>query len=59
MEFRTRHCLRKLVTSESRELLHLHMHYRRGLLLEAGGIRNQPAYYLDAMNVIDAQLASE
>lgn len=47
-----------MVTEESAELLRLHTHYRAGHLLRAGGVWDQPAYFLAAMAAIEA-LAAE
>ena len=38
------------------------MHYQAGFLLESGGVNDQPAVYLEAMNVfssVDAQIKKE
>ena len=43
-----------MVTAQSVQLLRLYRHYRAGHLLVAGGIGDQPSYYLDAMAEIDA-----
>lgn len=45
-------CPRRRVTDEDWLLVDLHEHYRAGHLLFAGGVADQPAYYLDAMHEI-------
>lgn len=55
-------CLLPMITQESRFLLRLHEHYRRGLLAREGGILEQPNYYLEAMELLaeqEAQLKAE
>lgn len=47
-----------MVSQHSRQLLNLYGHYKAGHLYCAGGIGDQPNYYLEAMSVID-RLASE
>ncbi|WP_160153344.1 hypothetical protein [Microbulbifer sp. ALW1] len=47
-----------MITEHSANLLRLHQHYRAGHLLRAGGVGDQPAYYLNAMAAIEA-LADE
>ncbi|GAB2507104.1 hypothetical protein GCM10008940_06270 [Microbulbifer agarilyticus] len=54
----SRTCFKPMVTEQSATLLRLHQHYRAGHLFSAGGVGDQPAYYLDAMATIDA-LAAE
>lgn len=54
----SRTCLKPMVTDTSAELLRLHQHYRAGHLFSAGGVGDQPAYYLEAMAAIEA-LAAE
>jgi hypothetical protein len=47
-----------MITDAERILLKLHNHYKQGHLLTAGGIMDQPNYYLDAMEQISAAEAS-
>lgn len=47
-----------MVSAQSAELLRLHAHYRAGHLWAAGGVGDQPNYYLEAMAAIE-QLAAE
>jgi len=49
----TRTCPRRLVTDYSTYLIGFYSHYKAGHLLVAGGISDQPALYLDAMQLID------
>lgn len=51
-------CLKPMVTERAAQLLRLHSHYKAGHLLVAGGVYDQPNYYLEAMAHLDA-LAAE
>jgi hypothetical protein len=53
----TRSCPRRQVTDESAYLLSLYSHYRAGHLLEAGGVNQQPAKFMTAMQIIEGALA--
>ena len=46
-------CPYTLVTDTARHMLDLHRWYARGVLLVAGGIYDQPARYIQAMELID------
>lgn len=46
-------CFLPKITPASRALLRLHMHYRNGLLAQAGGISDQPALYVEAMELLE------
>lgn len=46
-------CPRRMVTDESVFLMSLFSHYRAGHLYQAGGVRDQPARYLQAMQFIE------
>jgi hypothetical protein len=50
-------CPRRVVTRESRALISLYNLYKAGFLLKAGGLLEQPAVYLFAMNAIDSYAA--
>ena len=50
-------CPRTMVTDDSSHLLSLFGHYKAGHLMNAGGISDQPALYMDAMRVIDGAIA--
>jgi len=52
----TRSCPRRLVNPESVHLLSLFRHYRAGHLYQSGGISDQPAIYLAAMQTIEGAL---
>lgn len=52
----TRSCPRRMVNADSIYLWSLFLHYRAGHLLEAGGIADQPAAYLKAMQFIESAL---
>ena len=49
----SRTCLLPMVTPRERFMLDLFRHYRNGVLYQAGGIMNQPAYYSEAMLIIE------
>jgi len=42
-----------MITGETRTMLKLHSHYKNGILVNAGGILDQPAAYVDAMSFIE------
>lgn len=44
-----------MITPASRAWLRWHGHYRKQLLPHAGGVGEQPAAYLDAMEIIEAE----
>lgn len=46
------HCWRRQITPDSQFMLELHVHYRAGHLAVAGGVLDQPARYLEAMQLI-------
>jgi len=50
---KTRTCARKLVTPQSDYFITLYHHYRRGHFALAGGVTDQPAPYLEAMQELD------
>jgi len=56
--FRSAICPRKLITSESWELIELYRHYQQGVLPVSGGLYDQPAVYSRAMALIGAAMAS-
>ena len=43
-----------MITPQSRYLQRLYGHYKNRLLPYAGGLLNQPNYYLEAMELISA-----
>lgn len=47
-------CLLPMITPQSRYLLRLYGHYKNRLLPYAGGLLNQPNYYIEAMEHIAA-----
>lgn len=49
----SRTCFLPMITAQSREWLRLYGHYKAGQLFTAGGIADQPALYLDAMEIIE------
>lgn len=46
-------CLKPHSDSDTSHVLGLFGHYKRGFLLKAGGVEDQPKYYLDLMATID------
>lgn len=50
----SRTCPLPQVTALSREMLRLHLHYRAGHLPLSGGVMDQPAGFLRAMEIIES-----
>lgn len=48
-------CPWKRVTPFTRWCASKYGHYKNGFLLRAGGVDDQPALYLDAMNIMDCE----
>jgi len=48
-----------MVTDRSRTMLRLFRHYRNGVLINAGGLLDQPAAYVDAMDQIDSCMPAQ
>ncbi len=46
-------CLKPMVTESTNYLLRLYMHYKNGLLPLSGGLLDQPAGFLRAMEIIE------
>lgn len=57
-QWKSRICPRRLITAESYRLLSLFPHYQAGFLLEAGGILDQPARFVEAMRCINQVVAN-
>ncbi len=53
----SRTCLLPMITPLSNQLLRLYGHYKNQLLPFAGGLYDQPATYIEAMEIIDVQQA--
>ena len=49
----TKSCPRNNLDVESMQLLSLYKHYKNGLLPVGGGLLDQSAQYLEAMEIID------
>ena len=49
-------CPKGLVTWESIDWLRYHSHYEKGFLPVAGGMMNQTAQFVEAMEIIDSTL---
>ena len=54
----TNRCLRQLVTPASWEFIRMYRHYKNGILPLAGGLLDQPARFVDAMEIIDEQIST-
>lgn len=52
----TRVCLKPMISPWALEMLMLYQHYKNGVLWQGGGISDQPASYLQAMEVIESNL---
>ena len=50
----SRICPLPMITGETRSMLKLHAHYKNGILPISGGILDQPAAYVEAMNIIES-----
>jgi len=49
-------CLKPMITQASMFYLRMHSHYKNGVLPYSGGLLDQPAVYLQAMELIDSIL---
>ena len=49
-------CLLPMITERSMSFLRLYRHYKNGWLPYTGGLLDQPNIYLEAMEIIDAQV---
>jgi hypothetical protein len=56
VDLESRTCFLPMITPQSRFLLRLHSHYRNRWLPYAGGLFEQPNYYLEAMELINGVL---
>jgi hypothetical protein len=52
-------CPVKLITAETWEYLTLYSHYKNGHLLFGGGIADQPAKYLEIMQIINSEITRQ
>ncbi len=50
-------CFLPMITPQSNELLRLFGHYRKGNLAFSGGLLDQPAAYIEAMELLDGTFA--
>jgi hypothetical protein len=58
----SRTCLLPMITPGTRMMLQLYGHYKSKLLPHAGGLLDQPNYYVEAMEILserDAQVQGE
>lgn len=55
--FESRTCLLPMITPLSHQFLKLYSHYKNKLLPFTGGLYDQPAAYIEAMEIIDVQQA--
>lgn len=49
-------CPKTIVSAKSIFLINLFRHYKNGHLFEAGGVRNQPSWYLKGMAIIEGAM---
>jgi hypothetical protein len=54
----TARCPRRSISARTAFYLSLYPHYRAGHLLYAGGIADQPALFMEAMGLIQAETSS-
>jgi len=54
---KARGCIRRMITTQSRLFLNFYQHYKNGFLLCEGGLLNQPAKYVQAMSIINNEVA--
>lgn len=52
INFKSKKCLRQIVTTQSNEFLRLYNFYDKGILLNQGGLYDQPYKYDTAMRLI-------
>lgn len=57
LNLESRTCLLPMITPFSDELMRLYGHYKNHVLPFSGGLYDQPAAYLEAMQVIDVHQA--
>lgn len=57
--FRSRRCLAQMVTPRAAEMIFLHRFWRQGVMLQAGGIYDQPHAYVEAMQILDGILGAQ
>lgn len=50
----SRTCLLPMITPQSQYLIRLHQHYKNGVLPHAGGLLEQPSYFIEAMEILSA-----
>lgn len=55
--FRSNTCLLPMISDRTHQLIKLHKHYKNGFLINKGGISEQPALYLDAMELLDSRIS--
>lgn len=47
-------CLLPMITEKTREAMRLHIHYKNNILPCAGGLYDQPAWYIEAMELLES-----
>ncbi len=52
-EYKSTTCLLPQITDKTNRFFKLYKHYQNGVLLFDGGLYDQPAAYLEAMEIID------
>jgi len=43
-----------MIAPQSQYLIRLHQHYKSGILPHAGGLLEQPSYFIEAMEILSA-----
>jgi len=51
-ELKSKTCLLPKITDRTNNFFKLYKHYSKGVLLVAGGLYDQPAIYIEAMDII-------
>jgi hypothetical protein len=59
IEIESRICFLPMITPQSRYWLRLYAHYRHRLLPHRGALFDQPAVYLQAMELIETGIAND
>lgn len=55
---RVRRCPVKILTPFTRRCMSLYAHYKNGFLPNAGGIADQPAWYVTAMEILESDVVT-
>ena len=52
-EFKSKTCLLPQITERTNYFFRLHKHYQNGVMPFSGGLLDQPAVFIEAMDIID------